>query len=725
MKNKVFKKVVVCSLIFGELFNTTSVYALTKEESVYVKLNQDGSKNNVVVSEHLFDYRGDKIYDKSTLENIKNVNGDEKFNLNGSDLVWETKGEDIYYQGYYEKDLPVSLNVKYFLDDKESNVNEMLGKKGHVRILLTYENHLSEKVRINGKTETIYVPFAIVTTSILNNSENKNIQVTNGRVVDNGITSIVAAVSSPGLYESLNINDLKDINKVEISYDTDNFSLNSIYSVATTNMFNDSNLSIFGKINTLYDSINLLQSNMNTIVDGANALADGTNQINDGITILNGKIQELTKKYNYYRNQDKDTLKEGLIKIVNDNIKKITPALAEDITNETSRIIKDNKEKLAENILETTKENTKYVLENEIKKVIRELNLNNLINTAKEDINSLTTDPEIISLINSLKEELNKEIITVVNTVMNEINNSLSIKASDEEITMFANKYGVSEEIASQMINDIQSNTVNKIKEKLNNANISQKIVDVLNSKESVNVIVNNLVSKINEKLNNIINNNSKLKEYEQELKEKILNTIKNNINNENLLNFDAKEYINNLVDKIIDNTTSELMDRYTDEYTGVIVSNIIEKQFSEKNVDSKLRELLNIHENDISDKVKILDNAINTLSDSLNKLNDGSNMLKDGMTTLADGLNKYNNEGIKKLSNVVNGDLKGFQKKFEEFIRLGKEYKTIDEINNNTSGSSRIIFMIDSVSKKVEETEDKIVDEKKSLWDKIEGLFN
>ena len=49
----------------------------------------------------------------------------------------------------------------------------------------------------------------------------------------------ITAVSSPGLYESLKVNDLKDLDKVEITYETNSFSLNSIYAVATTTVFDD------------------------------------------------------------------------------------------------------------------------------------------------------------------------------------------------------------------------------------------------------------------------------------------------------------------------------------------------------------------------------------------------------------------------------------------------------------------------------------------------------
>ena len=273
---KILKKILAYTLIFCELFQATGVYALTKEENVYAKLNESGDVKSVSFSEHLYDYNGNKINDKSNLKDIKNINGNEKFTQNGENLLWETNGDNIYYKGTYEKDLPISINVKYYLDGEEKNVNDILGKKGNIKIVLNYKNNSYKNMNINGKTEKIYVPYAIVTTSILNNNDNKNIKVTNGKIIDNGVSSVVMAISSPGLYESLGVNELKNINEVEITYDTDCFELSSIYSVATTSLFDDNNLDMFGEINDLYKSINLLQSNMDTIVEASKKLSDGS-----------------------------------------------------------------------------------------------------------------------------------------------------------------------------------------------------------------------------------------------------------------------------------------------------------------------------------------------------------------------------------------------------------------------------------------------------------------
>ena len=725
---RIIKKVIVCTLILSGLFQTTGVYALTKDESVYVKLNENGDVQSTSITEHLNDYSGNIINDKTTLNNIKNINGSEKFNLEGNDLIWETKGNDIFYQGKYNKDLPISIDVKYYLDGEEKTVNEMLGKKGNIRIDLTYKNNSYKNMNINGKSEKMYVPYMIVTTTLLNNDDNKNISVTNGKVIDNGVGSIVMALSTPGLDESLKLNDLKDFNKVEINYYTESFELNSIYSVVTTSLFDDDSLDMFGEVNNLYKSIDLLQSNMDTIVGASKELSNGTSQMNEGITQLNTRVQELTKKYQYYRNIDKNTLKEELIKIVESNIKNITPALEEEITNETSKLIIENKEELESAVITYTRDNTKEVVEEEVNKIISQLDFDKLIEKALNSnlYNLLKNDSEVSELTTLLKEDINNELESIISNEFNEINNSLDNNMSDiqkNDVNYIIENYGLTEEQAEEIVGKVQTDTLNQVKQ-----NISDENINALNDENYVSNLVNNYITRLNDKLSESLNEDTTISEYSKEIKDKIILSIKKDLEEGNLyLDEDVKSYISELVNKIIDNTATDLSDKYTEDYANKVVRNIIEEQFSEENVDSKLREVLDIYEDDINQKVTVLDDTINTLSDSLNKLNAGSNQISAGMNTLSDGLDKYNKEGINKINKLVNGDVKTLQKRLDALIELSSENKMIDMSPSNTSNSSKIIFMIDSVSKpnndvKIDES---VEESKSSLWDKIKGLFN
>ena len=729
---KIFKRFIVLTIIISGLFQNTLVYALTKEENVYAKLDESGNVESVSITEHLFDYSGKTITDKSDLIDIKNLNGEEKYIQKGNEYIWETNGNDIYYQGTYKKDLPISLSVKYYLNGNEEKIDNILGKKGNIKIVLTYKNNIYKKVNINGKYEKMYVPYVIMTTSILNNSDNKNIKVTNGKIINNGQSSVITAISSPGLYESLKIDDLKDINKVEITYDTDNFELNSIYSVATTDLFSNGNFDMLGEINNLYKSIDLLQSNMNTIVDASKKLSVGGEQMDAGITELNNKIQELTKKYKYYRNQDQNVLKEELIKIVEKNINTITPALEEEIKNETSKVIKDNKKELEASVLTYTKKNTKLVIDEEVNNIVNKIDVDSLIQRVINSnlFNLLKNDSEINDLTNMLKEDINKELKNIIVNEFNKINEYINSDMSQSErdgyIKNIAEKYGITYEQAEGIVGEVQTDTINQIKTNISKSNITDKIINALNDKNYVSNLVNNYIKKLNDKLSESLNKDTTIEEYSKELKEKILIAINKDLENESIyLNIDVKNYLSGLVDKIIDNTASDLSEKYTEEYTNKVVRNVIEKEFSEENVDTKLRELLDIYDDDINQKVTILDDTINTLSDSLNKLNDGSKQMSSGINALSNGLDKYNKEGIKKISKLVNGDVKTLQKRLDALVKLSKDNKTVDKIPNKSKSSSKIIFMIDSKEmKKEKKTETKKIEKKDSFWDKVKGLF-
>ena len=296
------------------------------------------------------------------------------------------------------------------------------------------------------------------------------------------------------------------------------------------------------------------------------------------------------------------------------------------------------------------------------------------------------------------------------------------------DVNYIIENYGLTEEQAEEIVGKVQTDTLNQVKQNISDENITDKIINALNDENYVSNLVNNYITRLNDKLSESLNEDTTISEYSKEIKDKIILSIKKDLEEGNLyLDEDVKSYISELVNKIIDNTATDLSDKYTEDYTNKVVRNIIEEQFSEENVDSKLREVLDIYEDDINQKVTVLDDTINTLSDSLNKLNDGSNQISAGMNTLSDGLDKYNKEGINKINKLVNGDVKTLQKRLDALIELSNENKMIDMSPSNTSNSSKIIFMIDSVSKpnndvKIDES---VEESKSSLWDKIKGLFN
>ena len=120
---------------------TSSSATPAKDETVYVKVDDAGNQKDVTVSDQLKNISSlGTIDDVSDLKDIKNVKGDETFTQDGDKVTWNTDSSDIYYQGTSNKELPVDMKIKYYLDDQEITPEELAGKSGHLRMEVSYTN---------------------------------------------------------------------------------------------------------------------------------------------------------------------------------------------------------------------------------------------------------------------------------------------------------------------------------------------------------------------------------------------------------------------------------------------------------------------------------------------------------------------------------------------------------------------------------------------------------
>ena len=197
---------------------------LSKNETVYVIADANGAAKKIIVSDWLkgVDTKG-KVKDVSKLKDVKNVKGDETYTVNEDNAYeWAANGDDIYYQGTGTTELPVKLKLSYKLNGKTVSADEIAGKSGKVTIRIDYENTQKEKVKINGKTEEVNVPFLMLSGMILDDDKFKNVEVSNGKAINDGTRTIVAGFALPGMQDSLDIDkdEMEIPDYVEITADT-------------------------------------------------------------------------------------------------------------------------------------------------------------------------------------------------------------------------------------------------------------------------------------------------------------------------------------------------------------------------------------------------------------------------------------------------------------------------------------------------------------------------
>lgn len=279
MKN--INKVISLSLATVLLANPFNAFALTKTETIYSTLGVSGNVKKTTINTKLTDISKGDIEDYTYLENIKNLNGHEKFTRDGEKLTWKSTGKDIFYSGKYNDELPVKVNIKYYLDGEEVKPRDIKGKSGTITMKINFTNNSFDS------KSGMYTPFVVSTTMLIDGENNSNISISTGKVVSTGTKNVVTGISAPGLYESTNLSNFKDLDTLTISYKTTDFSTNEIYFVITPKLLSEVDLSTLDKVDSLNSSLNLLQDSMNQLESGANKLNDGTASLKDGVNKLN------------------------------------------------------------------------------------------------------------------------------------------------------------------------------------------------------------------------------------------------------------------------------------------------------------------------------------------------------------------------------------------------------------------------------------------------------
>lgn len=287
----------------------------------------------------------DKVICKTSLDNLKLIKGDATFTKDLNNVTWNANKEDIYYTGETDKEIPVNISIKYYLNENEVTYEQLQGKSGKVTIRFDYTCNQSEIVKINNEDKTIYVPYLIISGVAFNNAKTANITSQNGKVIDDGKNSFVVGCAIPGLKEDLEIEDLNIPTYFEISMDAVDFNMDTTFSVATNQFMNGINSNDIKdekqktKVNTLclmlakeelLPTVNEVVKSLDeyndyykgvidytsgvdqmdqeikagNLEDKLQELLDGSKKLNDGTIKLNTELQE------FYENTLKDILEK-------------------------------------------------------------------------------------------------------------------------------------------------------------------------------------------------------------------------------------------------------------------------------------------------------------------------------------------------------------------------------------------------------------------------------
>ncbi|MEY8303329.1 hypothetical protein FYJ27_11825 [Anaerosalibacter bizertensis] len=672
---------------------------VSKEETVYVNLDEKGAPIEKTSSIWLHsDTSLGKVRDKSTLKEIKNVKGEEEPKIDGDKIVWETDEKDIFYQGKTNKDLPVDVEVKYYLNEKEVEPKDIAGKSGRVKIKLEVKNKDSHVVSMkNGKQKTLYTPFVTVAVMNMPLDKFKNVNINSGKLISDGNNQVITYISLPGIKESLDLDkDTLDIpNFLEVEADVTDFEMSPIVITTTSEIPEIDDISSAEDLDELIDGIEKIKeaseklseatgklyegqislsggidefvNGVGKVNTGANDLRDGTKQLKDGVDASYKGSQEISKGAGALA-QGANELGKGTQKL-EDGTKKNRQG-ANQLSNGLSQL--DEKVKGMPEQTEKLDNGMKGVVDNTAK-----------IQKGQEDLtNGLG---EAIKGLEKIKAGKEKEL-KVIEILLNGMD---SLDAGVKELKKVPGASVIAEKIGEGL--QKQRMALEGLKDSSNQLIVGAEEVEKgIKQAQAASVQLSTGLGKVNEGQKQISGGISQLNAGSKELSNatgKLNKGGKDLAKGANDLNAGASKA--NDGTKQLSNGSKELS-------TGA----------------GKLTNGLGQLDNgagQLYTGADALSKGTGELSNGGMKLKDGSDQLKNGAKELDEGMNKFHKEGISEISKRIDEsdlDIDTIMDTKDELINLSKEYNSFTGASEEMESSVKFVMKTEQIKGEEEKEE-------------------
>jgi len=659
MKNKVSKLVAVTlcvALIAG--VTGKAAYALTNQHTE-AKEETKNSEENADKSRKTKNSTDETVYVLSDAEGAV-----QKIIV--SDWLKNASGEDTYSQETIQKELPVRMSVSYTLNGKEISPEKLAGQSGHVTIRFDYENLQYEEVDVDGEKEKIYVPFIMLTGMILDTEKFKNVEVSNGKLINDGDRIMVAGVAFPGLQDNLAISKEKlDIpDYVEISAEVENFEISTTMTLATTELFDSVDA----------DGLDMgeLTDSMDKLTDGMNQLLDGSSELYDGLCTLLEKSGELTDGI-YQLADGAGELNTGA-KALDDGVSRLQSGakqLSEGLTtlNANSGTLNDGAKQVFDSLLSMANSQLSAAGLS-----VPALTIDNYETVLSGVISSLDSDAVYEQAVSKVTAEVEKNRGMIEEKVTEAVRAQVEqgVKAMEPafleavltEMGMTVEQYEAG--VANGQILKEQQDAVNAAVASAMEA----KIEEQMQSEEIQTTIASNIELQVQKAISDAMNSaevQAQLGAAAEGAKSVI--ALKTSLDSYNTFYRGLKTYT-----------------------AGVssATAGAVELKSGTDTLKSGTSELY-------AGTGKLLD-GITTMKESAPALIDGVTKLRNGSLKLSDGLKQFNEEGIQKLVDLVDGDLEGLSERLHATTDAAKHYTSFSDMSEKTDGKVKFIYKTDSI---------------------------
>ena len=678
---------------------------ISKDETVYVLAGADGSVQKIIVSDWLKNELGSaSLTDKSGLSNIENVKGDESYSINGDNMtVWDAQGNDIYYQGDIQKELPVGLTVRYTLNGKAVSPEQLKGQSGKVTIRFDYENRQYETVQINGQNQRIYVPFAMLTGMILDNDTFRNVTVTNGKLVNDGDRTVVVGLAFPGLQENLNLSrdQLSIPSSVEITADVTDFSLGMTVTLACNDLFSQLGDVDLGSLDAA-GSLNKLTDAMDQLLNGSSALYDGLTTLLDKSGELAAGVEELAQGAAAIK-AGADSLDEGAAELkagladLSEGLNKLSA---------NSAALNGGAEQVFNSLLETATAQIRakgltvpdLTIENyaeELNKLIKSLDETTVYENALTQVTAAVEKqrPLITQKVTAaVRQEVEAKVTAAVKT---EATTAAQAQVAENVIRTATGmtKKDYDAAVAAGQIPQATQDAVNAaIQAQLSDPDVQKQINAAVEAQMASETVKNTIKAQTDaqmqtEKVQAAISQNVEL-----QVKKAIAENMASDEVQKQLQA--ASEGSKTLI------ALKASLDDYNAFYLGLLdyTAGVDEAAEGSDELYAGAGDLKDGTAELRAGAAKLYAGVLQ-LKDGTPALVSGVTQLKNGAMQLSEGLQQLNKEGIQKLTKLLQDDLGDLTARVQATIDVSRDYRSFSGISDDASGQVKFIYRTDEIA--------------------------
>ena len=686
--------------------NASAEAETSKDETVYVLAGADGTVQKIIVSDWIKNaMAADSLEDKTELSDIENIKGDESFTLGGDNsCVWDAQGNDIYYQGNIEKELPVQMSVCYTLDGQAIAPEALAGQSGHVTIRFDYQNMQYEEVLLDGKTEKIYVPFTMLTGMLLDTEVFRNVTISNGKLINDGDRIAVVGIAFPGLQEDLAISKEKlDIpDYVEISADVENFEMGMTMTLATTELFGaidsdkldlhelsdamaeltdamdqlmDGSSQLYDGLCTLLEKSGDLVSGINKLAEGAAQLKAGAESLDSGAAQLQAGAAQLSSGLNTL-NANSSSLNGGARQVFSSLLSMANTQLSEAGLSVPALTI-DNYASVLDGVIASLDDTAVY--QAALEQVTATVNANRgMIEEKVTEAVQAQVEAEVSAQVTAAVQE-------TVTQAVHENEAQFRAAVIQQALGMTVEEYKAA--IEAGLVTQEQQDAVNAAVEAAMQAEIDARM-----QREEIQAQINAVTQQTvgeqmqSDKIQALIASNTEL-QVQQAISEAM-----------------SSDAVQAQLSAAAEGAKSVIalkssLDSYNAFYLGLITyTSGVSSAAAGANELKTGADALKAGTSELSAGAAELLQGIQTMKDSAPALVDGITQLRDGSMELSDGLKQFNEEGIQKLIEAVDGDLDGLSNRIRVTADVAKHYTSFSGISEDMDGDVKFIYKTDSI---------------------------